>query len=166
MGVILIPTALGFAKVDRDRDVSALERTLTAETNEHGAALDNYFARARAVILLTANSPAFANVLAEPGTRADKVRHQSRNIAEVTHQMAYLETLYPDSIGEACFINRHGEEFARVVRGEVAPATDLSTKEKKTVFFKPTFALGFGAADRPARTSHPTPTSGWWRTPR
>jgi diguanylate cyclase (GGDEF)-like protein len=144
VGVILIPTALGFAKVDRDRDVSVLERTLTAETNEHGAALDNYFARARAVILLTANSPAFANVLAEPGTRADKVRRQSRNIAEVTHQMRYLERLYPDSIGEACFINRHGEEFARVVRGEVAPTADLSTEEAETVFFKPTFALGFG----------------------
>ena len=144
VGVILIPTALGFAKVDRDRDVSALERTLTAETNEHGSALDNYFARARAVILLTANSPAFANVLAEPGTRAEKVRRQSRNIAEVTHQMGYLETLYPRSIGEACFINRHGEEFARVVRGQVAPVADLSTKEEETVFFKPTFALDFG----------------------
>jgi hypothetical protein len=40
-GVVLIPTALGLAKADHDRDVSVLERTLTAETNEHGAALDN-----------------------------------------------------------------------------------------------------------------------------
>jgi diguanylate cyclase (GGDEF)-like protein len=143
-GVVLIPTALGLAKVDHDRDVSVLERTLTAETNEHGAALDNYFARARAVILLEANSPAYANVLAEPGTRADKIKRQSRNLAEVTHQMGYLETLYPHSIGEACFINRHGEEFARVVRGEVAPVDDLSTEEAKTPFFKPTFALKFG----------------------
>src|SRR5919202_1693422 len=143
-GVLLIPTALGVAKVDHDRDVSVLERTLAAETDEHGAALDNYFARARAVILLTANSPAFANVLAEPGTRAEKVRRQSRNIAEVTHQMRYLERLYPDSIGEACFINARGEEFARVVRGDVARPADLSTDEQSTVFFAPTFALRFG----------------------
>jgi diguanylate cyclase (GGDEF)-like protein len=143
-GVILIPTALGLAKVERNRDVSMLERGLTAQTAEHGAALDNYFARARAVILLTANSPAFANVLAEPGTRAEKVRRQGRNLAEVTHQMRYLETLYPQSIGEACFIDSHGAEFARVVRGDVAPRADLSTEEKKTVFFKPTFALQFG----------------------
>ena len=74
IGVLLIPTALGVAKIDRDRDVSELERTLVAETDEHGGALESYFARARAIVLLTANSPAFANVLAEPGTRVEKVR--------------------------------------------------------------------------------------------
>src|SRR5919202_215253 len=110
-GVLLIPTALGVAKVDHDRDVSVLERTLAAETDEHGAALDNYFARARAVILLTANSPAFANVRAEPGSREAKVRGQSRSLREVTRQLRYLENLYPNSIGEACFIDGAGEEF-------------------------------------------------------
>ena len=78
VGVLLIPTAFGVAKFDRDRDVSELERTLVAETDEHGGALESYFARARAISLLTANSPAFANVLAEPGTRVEKVRRQSR----------------------------------------------------------------------------------------
>ncbi len=143
-GVSLIPTALGLTKVEHDRDASMLDRRLAAEAVEHTAALDNYFARARSVILLTANSPAFANVLAEPGTRDDIIQRESRNIAEVTHQMRYLETLYPNSIGEACFIDAAGEEFARVVRGEVAPVSDLSTTEKSTVFFKPTFALRFG----------------------
>ena len=76
IGVLLIPTALGLAKVDRDRDVSELERALVAETDEHGGALESYFARARAIVLLTANSPAFANVLAEPGTRLEKVDRQ------------------------------------------------------------------------------------------
>ena len=115
------------AKFDRDRDISELERTLVAETDEHGGALESYFARARAIVLLTANSPAFANVLAEPGTRAQKVRRQSRSLAEVTHQLGYLEQLYPDSIGEACFIDANGEEFARAVRGEIAQPDDLST---------------------------------------
>jgi diguanylate cyclase (GGDEF)-like protein len=144
VGVILIPTALGLAKVDHDREVSQVERMLVAETDEHGAALENYFARARSVVLLTANSPAFANVLAEPGTRAAKVRRQSRNIAEVTHHLRYLERLYPASIGEACFIDADGEELARVVRGEVAAAADLSTKEEQAPFFAPAFALDFG----------------------
>jgi hypothetical protein len=40
VGVLLIPTALGVAKFDRDRDVSELERTLVAETDEHGGALE------------------------------------------------------------------------------------------------------------------------------
>src|SRR5215212_10408117 len=121
IGVCLIPSALGVAKLDHDRRLSELDRGLVAETDEHGAALDNYFARAQAVVLLTANSPAFAHVLAEPGSREAKVRRQSRDLADVTHQLGYLERLYPASIGEACFIDADGEEFARVVRGEVAP---------------------------------------------
>ena len=144
VGVLLIPTALGVAKFDRDRDVSELERTLVAETDEHGGALESYFARARSIVLLTANSPAFANVLAEPGTRIEKVRRQSRSLREVTHQLGYLEQLYPTSIGEACFIDANGEEFARAVRGEIAKPEDLSTVEEQAVFFAPTFALDFG----------------------
>jgi hypothetical protein len=144
VGVLMIPTALGMAKFDHDRDVSELERTLVAETDEHGGALESYFARARSMVLLTANAPAFANVLAEPGSRVEKVRRQSRSIREVTHQLGYLEQLYPTSIGEACFIDVNGEEFARAVRGEVARPKDLSTVEEQTVFFAPTFALNFG----------------------
>ena len=144
VGVLLIPTALGVAKFDRDREISELERTLVAETDEHGSALESYFARARAIVLLTGNSPAFANVLAEPGTRIEKVGRQSRSIREVTHQLAYLEKLYPNSIGEACFIDGNGEEFARAVRGEIAKPEDLSTVEEQAVFFAPTFALAFG----------------------
>jgi diguanylate cyclase (GGDEF)-like protein len=151
VGVILIPTALGLAKADHDRELSQLERTLVAETDEHGGALDNYFARARSIVLLTANAPAFANVLAEPGTRAAKVRRQSRSLREVTHHLRYLERLYPQSIGEACFIDADGEEFARVVRGAVAPRNALSTQEEQASFFAPTFAL------RPARTYQARP---------
>jgi diguanylate cyclase (GGDEF)-like protein len=144
VGVILIPTALGVAKLDHDRAVSEVERSLVAKTDQHAGALANYFARARSITLLTANSPAFANVIAEPGTRAQKVRGQSRNMREATHQLRYLERLYPASIGEACFIDADGEEFARVVNGQAARPADLSTTEEQTVFFEPTFALGFG----------------------
>jgi diguanylate cyclase (GGDEF)-like protein len=151
IGVILIPTALGLAKLDHDREVSQLERTLVAETDEHGGAVDNYFARARSIVLLTANSPAFANVLAEPGTRVAKVRRQSRSLREVTHHLRYLETLYPESIGEACFIDADGEEVARVVNGAVAPPGTLSTQEEQAPFFAPTFAL------RPGQTYQASP---------
>jgi len=144
VGVLLIPTALGVAKFDRDRDIEQVERTLVAETDEHGAALESYFARARSIVLLTGNSPAFARVLAEPGTRAEKVSRHSRNIADVTHQLGYLEQLYPASIGEACFIDANGEEFARAVRGDIAKPGDLSVVEEQAGFFAPTFALDFG----------------------
>ncbi|HEY0346384.1 MAG TPA: HD domain-containing phosphohydrolase [Solirubrobacteraceae bacterium] len=146
VGVLLIPTALGLAKADRDQRVSELERTLVATTDEHGAALESYFGRARSIVLLTANAPAFADVLAAPGTRAQKVRRQGHGLADVTHQLRYLEHLYPSSIGEACFIDADGEEIARVVRGEVAAPAELSTDEEQTPFFAPTFALRFGQA--------------------
>src|SRR5919108_5946666 len=144
VGVILIPTSLGVAKLDHDRAVSEIERSLVAKTDQHAGALESYFARARSIILLTANSPAFANVLEEPGTRAQKVRRQSRSIREVTHQLRYLERLYPGSIGEACFIDAAGEEFARVVDRRAARPADLSTQEEQTPFFAPTFALRLG----------------------
>jgi diguanylate cyclase (GGDEF)-like protein len=150
VGVILIPTTLGVAKLDRDRNASALDRALLAETDEHGGALESYFARSRSIVLLTANSPAFANVLGEPGTRAQQVRRRSRNLREVTHHLRYLEQLYPTSIGEACFIDAHGEEFARAVRGKTAKPGDLSTTEEETPFFAPTFALGFGRVHQTA----------------
>ena len=144
VGILLIPTALGVAKFDRDRDISEVERSLVAETDEHGGALESYFARARSIVLLTGNSPAFAGVLAEPGTRKEKVARQSRALGDVTHQLGYLEQLYPTSIGEACFIDANGEEFARQVRGEIAKPGDLSTVEEQAGFFAPTFALNFG----------------------
>jgi diguanylate cyclase (GGDEF)-like protein len=144
VGVLLIPTALGLASLDHDHDVSELERALASKTEEHGNALDDYFSRASSIVRLTANSPAFAALLAEPGSRAEKVRRQGRNVADVTHHLSYLEQLYPSSIGEACFIDANGEELARVVRGEIAVPNDLSTEEERTVFFAPTFALRFG----------------------
>ncbi|HZI92353.1 MAG TPA: HD domain-containing phosphohydrolase [Thermoleophilaceae bacterium] len=148
VGVLLIPTALGVAKLDHDRQVAELQRTLIAETEEHGGALESYFARAKAITLLTGNSPAFADVLAEPGTRAETVRRQGRNIREATQHLTYLEQLYPASIGEACFIDANGEEFARAVHGEIAPPKDLSTVEERAVFFAPTFALDFGQVEQ------------------
>src|SRR3954466_4477424 len=144
VGVCLVPSAVGVAKLDHDHRVSELDRTVRADTDAHGDALDNYFERARSVVLLTANAPAFRRVLAEPGSTGQKVRRDSRNFADVTHQLGYLERLYPSSIGEACFIDSHGEEFARVVRGKVAPAADLSTTEEQAPFFAPSFALDVG----------------------
>jgi diguanylate cyclase (GGDEF)-like protein len=144
VGVALVPSAFGVAKTDHDRKVSDLKRQLVAQTDEHAGAINNYFARARTIVLLTANSPSFSNLLAEPGTRSAKVARQGRNVREVTRQLGYLETLYATSIGEACLIDSAGAELVRLVRGQVAPPNDLSTEEATTPFFAPTFALDFG----------------------
>jgi diguanylate cyclase (GGDEF)-like protein len=144
VGVLLIPTALGVAKLDHDRVASQVERSLVAQTERRAGELESYFARSRSIVLLTANSPAFADVLAEPGTRAQKVRRGGKNIRGVTHQLGYLQQLYPASIGETCFIDAQGEEYARVVRHHVALPGELSTQEERTVFFAATFELSFG----------------------
>jgi diguanylate cyclase (GGDEF)-like protein len=149
MGVILCTAAIGTAKLEHDRDVSDIERLLVAETDEHAGALQTYFARARSAALLTANSPAFANTLAAPGTREQKVRAQIRPVREATQQLAYLEQLYPRSIGEVCLIGNDGAEYTRVVHGAIAPPTDLSTNEQSTTFFAPTFAQRFGQVLQP-----------------
>lgn len=150
VGVVLMPTAFGIAKLEHDRDVTEIQRTLAAETDEHGSALEAYFAQATSNILLTANSPAFARVLSEPGSREQRVRRQSRALRDATRHLGYLEQLYRRSIGEACFIDADGEELARVVRGEIAAAPDLSTVEEKQPFFAPTFALKYGQVHQPA----------------
>jgi diguanylate cyclase (GGDEF)-like protein len=149
MGVILCTAALGTAKLEHDREVSDVERLLVAETDEHAGALETYFARARSSALLTANSPAFSNLLAAPGTRAEKVRRGIRPIREATQQLAYLEQLYPRSIGEVCLIGSNGAEYTRVVHGRIAPPTELSTTEQSTTFFAPTFAQRFGQVHQP-----------------
>ena len=63
---------------------------------------------------------------------------------EVNQALGYLERLFPESIGEACFIDRGGAENARMVRGVRAAPKDLSPDESSNPFFKPTFALRQG----------------------
>ena len=129
VGVLLIPTALGVAKFDHDREVSQLERTLVAETDEHGGALESYFARARAIVLLTANSP---------GVResARRARHAatrrcggtSRSLARGHAPAAAISS---SSTRTASARRASSTPTARSSRapsaGEIATATDLST---------------------------------------
>ena len=145
IGIALVPLAYGLAAKEHDRDVSQVRRELEAEADSHAGDLDAYFKRARSVILLTANQPAFRHFDEQPGSQPQKVHAGGRNLADVTAALAYLEHLYPTSIGETCFIDSNGNEAARVVRGQKAPASELSTQEESSPFFAPTFALPIGA---------------------
>src|SRR3954462_3225806 len=90
VGICLIPSAVGVAKLDHDRRLSELDRTLRADTDEHGDALDSYFERAHSVVLLTANAPAFGRVLTEPGSTVQKGRRHMRNRAAGPRQLGVL----------------------------------------------------------------------------
>jgi diguanylate cyclase (GGDEF)-like protein len=124
-------------------------RALTRERNElsHDAVeqaqvLNAYFVRASSIILLTAHSDEFHQFYAEPGDRQARVRRGGHTLDAVNNALGYLEQLYPDRIGEACFIDASGAENARTVHGVRASYADLSADEAKNPFFAPTFALG------------------------
>ena len=126
----------------RDRhDRQARDRTLAYEARTEAAALEGYFARARALTALLGQNPAFVHFYRDPRPRAAKVRAGIEPMREAEQALASLELLFPGSIGEACFIDRSGPENARAVRGKVAPLSDLSPDETGAPFFGPTFAL-------------------------
>src|SRR5215210_6332428 len=108
IGIALVPLAYGLAAKEHDGNAADIRRNLAIEADSHAGDLDAYFMRARSAILLTANQPAFRHFDEEPGSQAEKVRAGGRELSDVTTALAYLERLYPTSIGETCFIDHTG----------------------------------------------------------
>src|SRR4051812_2453297 len=143
LGVVLAPLAVGLAVSDRAHTEDAQLRALTTAAHDEVAAFESYFARARSIDLLTAHNPGFVDFYATGGRNGRGPAH-GEALRRSVAALAYLERLYPGSIGEACFIDRGGAENARVVRGEVATAAELSPDESIHDFFGATFALRKG----------------------
>jgi diguanylate cyclase (GGDEF)-like protein len=143
----LIPLIAGTLALDRQtlrHERTRLDASLANVADAERAALEAYFARARAVILVAAQNPSFRSAYraadADPRSLATApARYDGANEA-----LAYLERLYPTSIGEACFIDRRGHEIARAVRGVRAPSDDLSPDETGAPFFAPGFRQRVG----------------------
>jgi hypothetical protein len=140
LAVLLVAASFGLAQLRRQSAVAAQDRALMHDAAEERGALDAYFERARAITKLMAQNPAFRDFYAAPGSRRAKVLANVRPIRRARAALAYLERLYPNSIGEACFIDRRGPENARAVKGRIAPAPDLSPDESGNPLFGPTFA--------------------------
>jgi len=144
VGILLVPLTFAAWVIDRQgtsRAEAKLDRALASNGAVEALSLQNYFDRARSVVLISAHNPAFRTFYELPGFRAVKVQARGAAIVEAENALAYLETLYPGSIGEACFIDAAGAENARVVSGRRAPLSDLTLDESKNPFFAPTFAL-------------------------
>src|SRR4051812_34582722 len=137
--LLIIGVAAGFG--GHTRALTRERNDLTHDAAEQAQVLNAYFTRASSIILLTAHSSDFARFYAEPGSRGQRVRHGGPTVDAINNALGYLEQLYPDRIGEACFIDASGAENARTVRGERASYADLSPDEAKNPFFAPTFAL-------------------------
>jgi diguanylate cyclase (GGDEF)-like protein len=144
VAICLLPVGIGSGSSAHSHAAAALDGALANTARAQAQVLQDYFSRARSIDLLTANNPAFQDFYALPGSRAAKVRAGGPVLDEANRALGYLEELFPDSIGEACFIDRAGPENARMVRGERATLQDLSPDESAAPFFGPTFALRQG----------------------
>jgi diguanylate cyclase (GGDEF)-like protein len=144
VAICLLPVGIGSGASAHSHAKAGLDGALANTASSQAQVLEDYFSRARSIDLLTANNPAFGHFYELAGDRAAKARAGGRVLDEVNQALGYLERLFPDSIGEACFIDRAGPENARMVRGVRATAKDLSPDESGNPFFAPTFALRQG----------------------
>jgi hypothetical protein len=144
VAICLLPVGIGTGASTRSHARAALDGDLANTASAQAEVLEDYFSRAQSIDLLTANNPAFQDFYALPGSRAAKVRAGGPVLDKANQALGYLEELFPDSIGEACFIDRAGPENARMVRGVRATPADLSADESGNPFFAPTFALRQG----------------------
>jgi diguanylate cyclase (GGDEF)-like protein len=138
--LLVLGVSAGFA--GHSSAVTRERNALTHDAAEQGQVFNAYFARASSIILLTAHSSEFRQFYLEPGDRSARVRRGGQTLDAVNDALSYLQHLYPDRIGEACFIDASGAENARTVRGQRAMYADLSTDETGNPFFAPSFALG------------------------
>jgi diguanylate cyclase (GGDEF)-like protein len=140
-GIALLIFGISVALAGRAGALGRERHALAQRSQQQAAALDEYAARAASIILITAHNPAFGDFYQLPGDRAARVSAGGNVVDEANDALGYLEQLYPDSIGEACFIDDTGAEIARMVRGERAAVADLSLEEAQQPFFAPSFAL-------------------------
>ena len=146
LGVVSLVLSAGLVLVsvftatssERQHTRETADRSLLSTAQAERQALENYFARARSIVLLTAQNPALRELY------SGRVRTRARVLDDVNDALSYLERLYPDSIGEACLIDRGGVERARVVRGVRAEGDELSHEEGDNAFFASTFAMRAG----------------------
>jgi diguanylate cyclase (GGDEF)-like protein len=144
VAICQLPVGIGSGTSAHSHAVAALDGALANTAAAQAQVLEDYFSRARSIDLLTANNPAFGDFYALPGSRVAKIRAGGPVLNKTNRALGYLEELFPDSIGEACFIDRNGPENARMVRGVQATLKDLSPDESGAPFFAPTFALRHG----------------------
>ena len=159
-GVALLAVSIGLGLRDRGEQQRASDQALTSKAADQATRLEEYFARARSIMLITAQNPSFRSFYSDPGSRREKIEARTPAVRESEKALAYLETLYPASIGEACFIDRSGPENARYVRGRKATIADLSPDETGSPFFAPTFALRAGEVFQ--ATPYVSPDTGEW----
>ncbi|MDQ1536987.1 MAG: hypothetical protein QOE58_1380, partial [Actinomycetota bacterium] len=144
LGFVLLGAAAASAvAAGQDAKRNDVDQALSFNAASQAAALKEYFERAESIDLLLANDSVYQKF--NPGLGRLSPARSREAAAETGRSMAYLEKLYPDRISEACFIDAAGTELGRVVRGRVAPASEMSMAEKGNPFFAPTMRTPEGS---------------------
>ena len=107
-GIVLIAVSLGSTIVQHDRQAESRKRALQNEARSQSERLDNYYARARSLALITARNPGFRNFYAEPGSRTEKIR--SGNAASATRTA-------PSPISSSCSRGASGRHASSTAVG-------------------------------------------------
>jgi diguanylate cyclase (GGDEF)-like protein len=117
---------------------------LRADAMQIGGDFQAYFERAASLDLLLAQNPSFDAFYGQGRGDRAKLAEGGPVVAAMNRALAYLQVLYPGSIGEACVIDDKGREIARVVNGRSASFSELSVTESASPFFQPTLATDGG----------------------
>jgi hypothetical protein len=160
VAICLLPVGIGSGTSAHSHAVAALDGALANTASAQGQVLEDYFARAGSIDLLTANNPAFRHFYRTPGDRAAKIRAGGPVLDEANQALGYLEELFPDSIGEACFIDRAGPEIARMVRGERPPTRICHLMSRAPPSLRPPSPWPMGRSTRLDPMCRPTPRNG------
>ena len=145
LGLVAVFAGLGAGAL-ASRAVEDRDHDLRLAGASRVTALDDYAERARSASLLASHSAAFTNFYRAPGSRVDRVTGLAGEddlMSRVQLVLNDLETLFPDSVASASFIDRSGAENARVVKGRAVAPTDLARDRTHAVFFDRAFDLPF-----------------------
>src|SRR2546429_4663433 len=123
--VALLAVGTGAGLAGHANALTRERQELAQRATEQSQVLNDYFERSRSIMLITAQNPAFAQLYDLPGGSDARIRSGGVLLRQANDAMDYLEKLYPDRIGEACFIDADGGEKAPGGRGERAAIDDL-----------------------------------------
>jgi diguanylate cyclase (GGDEF)-like protein/putative nucleotidyltransferase with HDIG domain len=117
LGVMLAVLGAALVASRRSTEQARLDRTLATTAGEKAALVDTELERVRALALITARIPPFAELYADAGSRAAAIAAVAGPRREINNALTYLWQLYPNRFVEVGYVDRRGAENARVVRG-------------------------------------------------
>jgi diguanylate cyclase (GGDEF)-like protein len=128
----------------RERQIAAQDSKLQVALGRQVDAQESYFEQARMINLLLAQNRAFTDFYEAPGTVRQKIDAGGPLMDRVNDALFSFQTLFPDRIGEVCFLDRTGQEIARVMDGIITAPERLDSDDAESAFFAPTLELGPG----------------------